>query len=236
MKRKTSQIQQTALLPDLLAIPATDFQIEEVESDGNTKRLLRFSQAFGNIGRGALQVRRGQSARYCRGKNRAIAYQDIFLRDGSKRSIPLKECMIYHPVHKHWHVANIARYDLCEVDTETGGIGAVVSSSDKISFCLIDEIPLDRSQYRGPRYRKYYTSCHTRISGIRPGWADEYDYKVYGQWVDITDLEDGVYYLRTTVNPKKLLRERTYRNNVAWVKIRIEDDGEEVEIIDEDQN
>lgn len=230
-KGRPKILRKQVLLPDLLALPPEDLQIERTEENGQTRTLLRLSQSFGNIGSGRLQVRRGNAAPPCRGRGRAIGYQDIYYSDGSKISIPLKECMIYHPVHRHWHVANIARYDLCEVDPGTGEPGRVLASSDKISFCLIDEYPLDSEQYRGPRYSKRYVSCFTRISGISPGWADEYDFKVYGQWIDITGIEDGIYFVKTTVNPKRLFVEKTHRNNVVWVKVRISDDGEDVDII-----
>lgn len=81
------------------------------------RKLLRLSQSFGNIGPGPLQVRRRNSSPSCPGKGRAVAFQDIYFNDGSKKSIPLKECMIYHPQHKHWHVVNIARYDLFDLDS-----------------------------------------------------------------------------------------------------------------------
>ncbi len=204
------------LLPDLLAFPPEDLQIERmVATDGLMRVFLRLSQSFGNAGRGRVQIRRGNPTPSCPGKRRAKGYQDIYYSDGSKKSIPLKECMIYHTIHKHWHVANIAKYDLCEVDPDTGGPGNILAFSDKVSFCLNDEFRLKPEQYRGRKYSKRYRSCHTRVFGISPGWAEEYDYKVYGQSLDITGIPDGVYVVRTTINPKKLIKESTRRNNIA---------------------
>lgn len=233
-KRKAHQsvLIKRALIPDLLALPPEDLQIEKRDVNGRTRTLLLLSQSFANIGRGRLQVRRGNSTSACPGKGRARGYQDIFLNDGTIKSYPLKECMVYHPIHRHWHVANIARYDLCEVDPETGGPGKVLSTSDKISFCLVDEYRVDADHYRGPRYPERYVSCHTRISGVSPGWMDEYDYKTYGQWINITGIEDGTYFVKTTVNPNRLLIESSYRNNEAWVKVRISDGGDDITILD----
>jgi hypothetical protein len=220
-----------ALLPDLRAIPARDFHIQETENNRNNIRLLRFSQGFANVGRGPLQVRRGRSGRYCRGRGRATGYQDIYFSDGSKKSVRLKECMLYHPQHKHWHVAKVARYDLCTIDTQTERIDQIIRSSDKVSFCLIDEFRMPRRYYDGPRYSKRYTSCKTRVSGITPGWIDEYDYKTYGQWVNITNVEDGLYYLRTIINPTRLLIESAISNNIGLRLIRIYDNGKKVQVI-----
>jgi hypothetical protein len=231
-KKKVSQqqIDENALLPDLRAIPARDFHIQDTESNGNNVRYLRFSQGFANVGKGPLQVRRGGSGRYCQGRGRATGYQDIFFSDGSRKSVRLKECMVYHPYHKHWHVARVARYDLCTVDPDTLQIDQVIRSSDKVSFCLIDEFRIPEQYYNGPRYSKNYTSCKKRISGITPGWIDEYDYKTYGQWVDITGVEDGLYYLRSIINPSRLLIESTSSNNTAERLIRIYGNGEYVQV------
>jgi hypothetical protein len=220
-----------ALLPDILAIPASDLRIQNVEVNGRNVALLRFSQAFGNIGRGPLQVRRGNSDRNCPGAGRASGYQDVFMSDGTRRSVRLKECMIYHPQHRHWHIANVAKYELFAEDSSTGRAGARVASSDKISFCLFDEHRLSTTQYSGPSYRSRYTTCTTRTTGITPGWADEYSHRVYGQWINITGLRDGIYYMKTTVNPTKIFLETTSRNNVAWKKIRIYDNGQRVSVL-----
>ncbi len=231
MYRPQKVVGTSFLLPDLIGIPPHDLQIKVEDKGGQNRRLLRFSQSFGNAGHGPLQVRRGNSTKSCPGKGKAVAYQDVYSCQGTKRSIRLKECMIYHPEHKHWHVTNIARYDLCQVDPVTGRPGKVLVSNDKFSFCLIDKNRLDSKRYKGRRYARRYESCHSRISGITPGWADEYNYRVYGQWIDITDIKDGTYFVKTTINPKKLLIETTHRNNVAWVKIKIFDKGKNVSII-----
>jgi hypothetical protein len=121
---------QRALIPDLLAIPASDFHIQKVRVRGREIVLLRLSQSFGNIGQGPLQFRRGYSDRLCRGPRRAAGYQDIFFTDGSKKSVRLKECMIYHPQHGYWHIANVARYDLHEAYPITGRAGRSVLRQD----------------------------------------------------------------------------------------------------------
>ncbi|MEW9667966.1 lysyl oxidase family protein [Ammoniphilus sp. 3BR4] len=227
-KRKAKK---RALLPDLLALPPEDLHIEAENKAGKFRKLLRLSQSFGNLGPGPLQVRRGNSSPMCPGRGKAQAYQDIYFTDGTKKSYRLRECMIYHPQHKHWHVVNIARYDLCQIDSVTGGPGKPLASSDKISFCIVDTHRLDSKRYKGPSYSRRYSSCSTRISGITPGWADLYDYSLYGQWIDITGIKDGTYYLRTTINPKRLLMETKHENNAASVKIKIYNGGRSVAII-----
>lgn len=221
-----------ALLPDLRAVPATDFIVHKVSVRGRNYSLLRFSQSFGNVGRGPLQVRRGESDSLCSGARKAAGYQDVYMRDGSTVSLRLKECMVYHPYHGHWHIANVAQYDLFRLNSSATRLVRKVRSSDKVSFCLFDEHALDRSLYNGPSYRSRYRDCDSRVTGITPGWADEYSYRVYGQWVNITGIPDGVYALKTTLNPSKNFREVTSRNNVAWRKIRLYDNGNKVEVLE----
>lgn len=216
------------LLPDLLAIPATDFVIQRVRYRGSNYRLLRFSQSFGNIGEGPLQVRRGDSDAQCPGENRAAGYQDVYLQNGTVQSVRLKDCMVFHPAHDHWHLANVARYDLYRVDVRRRRLAGKVATSDKVSFCLFDEHRLDSNQYNGPVRSQTYTDCNARITGITPGWADEYSYRVYGQWLVINGLPDGIYYLLTTVDPSNQFVEVTRRNNRAGRLIRIYNNGRSV--------
>jgi hypothetical protein len=217
-------------LPELLAIPAKDFHLQRLRYRGRAYTLLRFSQAFANIGEGPLQVRRGNADQGCPGPGRAAGYQDIFMDDGSIESVRLNECMVYHPKHEHWHIANVARYDLIRSDHH-GRPLRIERQSDKVSFCLFDEHRLSRDLYDGPKYSKQYTTCDSLTTGITPGWADEYSYRVYGQWVNFTGLSDGYYYLRTQINPSGVFREITKRNNTAWTLLRISGRGRKVSVI-----
>lgn len=218
---KKGSINAIAQLPDLIPLPPSDLRMETIEEGGQTRHRLRFSQAIGNIGRGPLQVRRVDSSRFCPGKGKAAGYQTIFFSDGSTKSIRMKQCMVYHPVHKHWHIAHMANYDLCRVHPYSGGIGDTVATTDKVSFCVGDEFRLEQRYYQGPSYEKRYRSCKRKIFGLTPGWAEDYDYSVYGQWIDVTELPDGIYYLRITVNPDEVFQEETRSNNVIWRRIQI---------------
>lgn len=218
--RKAS-INATAQLPDLIPLPPSDLRMETIQEGDKTRYRLRFSQAIGNIGKGPLQVSRVNSSKACPGRHKAAGYQTIFFSDGSKKSIRMKYCMVYHPVHKHWHIANMARYELCRVNPYTGGIGDTVAKTDKVSFCVTDEFALEPTYYQGTAYEKRYRSCKSKTFGLTPGWAEDYDYSVYGQWIDVTELPDGMYYLRITVDPDEIFQEETRSNNVVWRRIRI---------------
>lgn len=61
------------------------------------------------------------------------------------------------------------------------------------------------------------------------GWGDTYAWNLAGQWIDITGLGNGDYWLLSTADPENLLAETDDGNNTAAVKIRIK--GNSVKIL-----
>jgi len=57
--------------------------------------------------------------------------------------------------------------------------------------------------------------------GISVGCADNYKFNIDCQWIDVTDLQYGVYTLRVIVNPMRKAMESDYLNNVVVCKIDI---------------
>ena len=53
--------------------------------------------------------------------------------------------------------------------------------------------------------------------GISPGYGDDYDPLLEGQYVDVTGLPAGRYELVHRVNADRRLRESDYRNNAASI-------------------
>jgi hypothetical protein len=52
-------------------------------------------------------------------------------------------------------------------------------------------------------------------------WIDIYDFDTEGQIIDVTDLADGVYLLRSTVDPDDQLRETDDQNNAGQTYVEI---------------
>ena len=80
----------------------------------------------------------------------------------------------------------------------------------------IDGVPcrvvLDRLFLRGTlaeTTRDYYTQDNQgnvwMDQGIERGWADNYTWDLPGQYIDITNVPDGFYYVGITANPQNLL-------------------------------
>jgi len=97
---------------------------------------------------------------------------------------------------------------------------AISFSGEKTSFCLIDGGVLDASL---PNFvgSSTYTSCSSTVQGISVGWYDVYGKYLSGQNIDITDMDDGTYWLESVVDPDNTVLESDETNNVARVKVTI---------------
>jgi len=77
--------------------------------------------------------------------------------------------------------------------------------SPKVSFCMLDSIPVDAS----PVNVQYYKTCTPLAQGISAGWADVYDWTLPDQWIDVgtSRLPDGDYVLRNIADPNNIVFE-----------------------------
>jgi hypothetical protein len=103
----------------------------------------------------------------------------------------------------------------------------------KQGFCVIDVAPyhFDGVEPGPPVYR----SCGS-FQGIKVGWADQYVPLLACQFVQMTDVAEGVYVLEDHVNPEQLFPESDYTNNSSAVKFYFRPkqgrSGPVVEVID----
>ena len=113
--------------------------------------------------------------------------------------------------HNHWHHKGYAKYDLFTLDGDYMPIGF------KNGFCVMD---LECSGGGSAQY-----GCSTM--GISAGCGDIYSSGLSCQWIDVTEVEDGSYFLIVRANwdfiPDALGREETdYTNNYAAVCINLD--------------
>jgi hypothetical protein len=116
--------------------------------------------------------------------------------------------------HHHWHLQHIARYSLWNAAKT-----AEVAPSQKVGFCLDDSQHVEPG--KGPSSPVYATNvapytgfCRqwepnatSLYEGISPGWRDVYNSGLAFQWVDVSDVAPGEYWLREDVDPSGLLNE-----------------------------
>jgi hypothetical protein len=131
-----------------------------------------------------------------------IGEADLVLGDPSNNPL-----FIYSPCHGHYHFSGYALYELLDAG------GATVLTGRKQAFCLEDF-----AQYSSSAGPAKYT-CNNQ--GISVGWQDIYGSYLDCQWLDVTGIAPGNYYLRVTINPDFLLTESDYSNNAATVPVKI---------------
>ncbi|XP_038145738.1 lysyl oxidase homolog 1 [Cyprinodon tularosa] len=109
----------------------------------------------------------------------------------------------WHSCHQHYHsMDEFSHYDLLEVST-----GRKVAEGHKASFCLED------TTCDFGHLKRYACTSHTQ--GLSPGCYDTYNADIDCQWIDITDIKPGNYILKLVVNPKFLVLESDFTNNVV---------------------
>lgn len=109
----------------------------------------------------------------------------------------------WHMCHMHYHSMEVfATFDIYDKK------GTRVAEGHKASFCLEDNQCL-------PGVEPRYACANYGDQGISVNCTDIYKYTVDCQWVDISELDPGVYTLKVAVNPEFKVPEMTYENNAA---------------------
>jgi hypothetical protein len=208
--------------PDLQTLLPSQLTIQT--SSG--QKLLRLSNTVVNRGDGRLELRPVNNG------GTTKAYQRVYKGDGSLYSESLVGIFAFHRKHHHWHFEDFASYELYTVAAD-GGIGALVASTEKVTFCIIDVTLVDASlEHASPT--PVYSQCNRNaLQGLSVGWGDTYPWNLSGQWIDITTgVPNGDYWLVSTADPLNRLNEgggANETNNSAALKIHIE--GNSVSIV-----
>jgi hypothetical protein len=209
----------TERLPDLVADPpARPLLATYAHPDGTTHLLLRFDGFVHNQGVGAFEMRGSQPA----ATEMSSVVQRVYRSDGSFLDDSSRDPrIIWEPDddHNHWHLKNAARYSLWNSDKT-----AEVAPALKVGFCLIDST---RIETHGPSTRVYTTGANnfcgqdeparqSIVEGVSAGWRDLYDRTLAFQWVDVTDVQPGVHWLRAEIDPDDVVRESAEANAAAF--------------------
>jgi hypothetical protein len=178
------------------------------------RRCLRFSTTTANIGSGTLELRGGTAS----GSIQPV-YQKIF-RDDNTWYERLAGNFEYHPTHGHMHFDDWTNFRL-RVVTADNGVGDVVAVGEKQSFCIIETTVYDSSMpgFNNPNWGPY--SCSATKQGTRPGRADTYGSSLTGQYIDLTGVPNGIYWLEGIVDPLENVLESNENNNVTRVMVNI---------------
>ena len=219
----------TSKYPDLRTVVPTHLNLVNQQQN----EYLRFSNGIANTGPGPWAMR--PENELGGSTPMTVAWQEI--RSNGSRYLcgtqpkPNDPCYTvlseqavssfeYHPVHNHWHTADVARFEVRK-GSPTGAV--VGSNSIKVGFCLIDLYNLTGN---APTSEKVFWDCYTSYQGVSPGWVDQYHQSTFGQQVDLTGVPNATdYYLVSTTNPTGAFLEQDKTNNTAWVRFTLSNDS-----------
>jgi hypothetical protein len=196
---------QQPLLPNLTPFPAFDI-VAQLNADGDPE--LRFAFLSWNNGQGPLELIAGEVS-----QGQQSVYQRIFDDAGGYTDV-LAGNFEWHQGHNHFHFEAYARYVLPAVT------GNSQRTSTKTSFCLMDSNRIDDSLAGAPS-DPGYDSCGNFYQGISVGWGDKYSWRLVGQEIVLSNLQDGDYRLITTVDPEDRLQESNENDNESCVLLNL---------------
>lgn len=138
---------------------------------------------------------------------------------------------VLHVPHNHFHFDDFAAYELRallgdgSVDYSAGGL---LSSNEKVSFCLVDSEAVAPNARPTPAY----VACTSVREGISPGWADIYTSDLEGQQLEIGGLDDGRYALVVDMDVSNHLYESDDTDNRLEVIVELSNGLEDVAIVE----
>jgi hypothetical protein len=212
------------LLPDLDQEMPSDMQVTADQSGAIPRFHLGFQSAVDNRGAGPLII---SGHRDSQDQPQMIADQAIQLSDGSTRTVPDVGRLqyVYSEDHDHWHYLGFDHYEL-----RKAGNYKLFAPDQKTGFCLGDRYQTDEStQLPGEPAQAFYTGycgrTHTEllslVEGISVGYGDVYFANLEGQFVDVSGVAAGQYYLVHRVNADRKLAESNYSNDASSVLVEL---------------
>jgi hypothetical protein len=208
------------LLPDIVADPPVGGNAPEVQADAQGSRLLlRLDGFVHNRGPGPLEIRGADPSNGVMGTVRQRVYDDAGgFQDIAHSPAP---SLIYetNDDHEHWHLLHAMRYSLWSEDKTVD-----VAPVQKVGFCLIDsqrvEAPASSPQVYSEDSddfcRWQEPDAASVFMGVSPGWRDIYGSNLAFQWVDISDVAPGRYWLRADADPDGVIAETDEVNPGAF--------------------
>lgn len=209
---------QVDLLPDITIRNDELYDNVIVTNIVPGRRHIRLSTGTPNEGAGKLYVYGG--ADLGNGKQQVI--QRVYRSNGTFWERNAGQ-FVYHPTHNHIHVEAWCQYRMREV-LPGDGVGAVLAEGEKTSFCILDLAVFDSSLPGFPPGGQFNT-CSSTTQGLSVGWMDIYSKELDGQWIDITDLPNGEYWLEAEVDPEGNFLESDETNNIGRIKVNIGSGG-----------
>jgi len=208
------------LLPDMRTLPPTDLHLTFRE--GGKKKRLRFQNTIWNSGSGPLEM---QGVLIEDTENVKVS-QHVYRQDGTFATFDAGT-FYFEDDHDHWHWTYFSLYQIWSL-AENLKLDQVVANNEKVGYCLIDHYPYSMyienpDAVLAPAPDREYHACTWIRQGISANWTDSYRSHIPGQHIDITHLPDGIYALKSTVDPLGVIEEVDINNNTAVVYFELRD-------------
>jgi hypothetical protein len=215
--------QASSLLPDLEQAAPRQIGVATLRRGPRPVHRLGFESAVDNVGTGPLLVESHRLA----GGSAMRADQLVLVDDGSTRRNATVGSVEYvrSEDHQHWHYLHFERYELRRASDF-----ALVTPDRKTGFCLGDRYETQPALALPgkPAAPNFGDDCEGRRpdlrtlrEGISVGYGDDYRPQLEGQYLDVTRVPAGRYYLVHRVNPNRRLQESSYGNNAASVLLEL---------------
>ena len=185
-----------------------------------TNRLFEYTHDTYNGGIGPLEIQ----PVYNPASGNYMGMQRVYyLHSGTwtlAKTIPVAGAFVFDVAHGHFHFP-FAAYGLYAANPD-GSIGPLIALCPKTGFCIGDSYFLNPSLPNAGVFG-YLSPCTdpTSLRGLSIGYADEYDKTDEGQSIPIPNLTNGVYWLRSMVDPFDYFAESKKTNNETDVKLSI---------------
>lgn len=178
--------------------------------------VLRLDSEITNTGLGRFRL----DADSGDGQSPQPVVQLIDRSDGGVREIPVPN-FSFLPGPRHMLAdSGWSEYRLRHI-LPNDGVGDEVAYGQKVDFCAVDSLVFDNTVENFNLFPRQ-DSC-TPPQGITPGFLDLYTKSFPFQWVDITDVPRGNYWLEVTVDGAGNIMESDETNNTSRIKILLDD-------------
>ncbi len=242
------------LVPEQVAFGDCD-SVERNEQ--GAKRCLRLGNAIGNTGDGPVEVFLNyDQAALALGSKLSNGVQGQFIQrirdvDGVVTDTVVGHADFHEATsHLHWHYDGFADFKLYQVDPVTGLRGTEAATGHKTGFCFLDWDPMQEQETSNEAGGRAAQDClvpglNAATSfgssnqldaadgwsmGISAGWFDFYWSRLTDQYVEASDVTDGLYELVSVADPEDWLEEVNEEDNAASVLIRI--NGDQVKVVE----
>lgn len=195
----------------------------------NGSNEIRFSTALANAGQGPFDLRaNGQVVNNPDGTQDILTNQRVYddVNANGKYDLGVDTAFVdqfagyfsYHAAHSHMHFNDFAIARL-RVRPADQSLGPVIAVGPKTSFCLIDINHFSPTLPGSPASAQY--SCDASHEGISVGWADVYGSGLEGQFINVTNVPNGDYWLEVEADYVNHIQETIETDNVTRSPITI---------------